>query len=84
MKYTVVTVPVADHQLADIWLRVPNRQQVADAFNRIELLLKHDAHLLGREHPDGWRAFVVPPLAITFRVSEDDRLVTIMSVFYRP
>jgi hypothetical protein len=84
MKYTVVNAPVADHQLADIWLKAPDRQNVADAFNRIESLLKHDAHLKGREHPDGWRGLIEPPLAVTFRVSDDDRLVTIMSVFYRP
>jgi len=84
MKYTVVTVPVAEHQLADIWLKATNPQLVADAFNRIESLLKHDAHRLGRAHPDGWRGLIIPPLAITFRVSEDDRLATIMSVFYRP
>jgi hypothetical protein len=84
MKYTVVTTPVADHQLAEIWLSAPNRQHVADAFDHIEALLKHDALVLGREHPDGWRALVCPPLAVTFRVSEDDRLVSILSVFLRP
>jgi hypothetical protein len=84
MKYTVVTTPVADHQLAEIWLAVENRQDVADAFNHIESVLRHDARLQGREHPSGWRAIVRRPLAVTFRVSEDDCLVTIMSVFHRP
>lgn len=84
MKYMVVTAPVADHQLADIWLKAADRQSVADAFNSIESLLKYDAHLKGRQHPNGWRGFVVPPLAVTYRVSEDDRLVRILSVAYRP
>jgi len=84
MKYTVVTVPVADHQLADIWLRAPDRQKVADAFNRIESMLKLDAYLQGREHPGGWRVIAEPPLVASFRVSEDDRLVKILSVAYRP
>lgn len=84
MKYTVVTAPVADQQLADIWLKAADRQAVADAFTRIESSLKYNAHLKGREHPDGWRGLIETPLAVTFRVSEDDRLVRIMSVFCRP
>jgi hypothetical protein len=84
MKYTVVTTSVADFQLADIWLKSPDRQGVADAFNRIESLLKHDAHLVGRVHPSGWRVLAEPPIVVSFRVSEDDRLVKILSVYYRP
>jgi hypothetical protein len=84
MKYTVVTTSVADIQLADLWLRGPDRQGIADAFNRIEAMLKHDAHLLGRMHPDGWRVLAEPPIVVTFRVSEDDRLAKILSVDYRP
>ena len=83
MKYTVVTSPLADRMLADIWLESPDRQAVADAFDHIESVLKHDAHLQGRAHPNGWRALIRKPLAITFKVNEDDRLATIMSVFYR-
>jgi len=84
MKYTVVSAPLAEKQLADIWLTAADRQGVADTFNRIESSLKHDAHLQGRQHPDGWRGIIEPPLAVTFRVSQEDRLVRIMSVFYRP
>jgi hypothetical protein len=84
MKYTVVNAPVADHQLANIWLTATDRQQVADSFNRIELSLKHDAHLQGRDHPSGWRVISVAPLVVSFCFSEDDRLVKILSVDYRP
>lgn len=84
MKYTVVNAPVADEQLADVWLKAVNRQDVADAFNSIESSLKRGAQLQGREHPNGWRVLIVPPLAVTFCVSIDDRLVKILSVAYRP
>jgi hypothetical protein len=80
MKFTVVNAPVADYQLADIWLKATDRQAVADAFDRIESSLKNDPHLQGREHPSGWRVITVPPLAVAFRVSDDDRLVKILSV----
>ncbi|MEX2176118.1 MAG: hypothetical protein WD872_17280 [Pirellulaceae bacterium] len=84
MKYTVVTTTIADYQLAAIWLYASNRQQVADAFDRLEASLKLDAHLQGRHHPDGWRVTAHSPIVITFRVSEPDRLATILSVHYRP
>jgi len=84
MKYTVVNAPIADEQLADIWLKATDRQGVSDAFNRIESSLKNDAHLQGRQHPSGWRVMMMPPLVVAFRVSEDDRLVRILSVVRRP
>jgi plasmid stabilization system protein ParE len=84
MKYTVVTTPLALRQLAEIWLDAADRQRVAEAYNRIESALRHNAHTMGREHPGGWRVIVHPPLVATFRVSEDDRLATIMAVFFRP
>ena len=83
MKYTVVNAPVADDQLAAIWLKAANRQGVADAFNRIESSLKNDAHLQGQQHPNGWRVITLAPLAVAFRVSEKDRLVKILSVALR-
>jgi hypothetical protein len=83
MRFTVVMSPVAEHQLAEIWLQANDRERVSHAFNRIESLLKSDAQSLGRLHPSGWRVISLLPLAVTFRVSDDDRLVTIMSVFYR-
>ncbi len=80
MKYTVVCSQVADHQLAEAWLKATDRQGVADAFNRIELSLKNDAQVKGQLHPSGWRVITALPLAASFHVSEDDRLVRILSV----
>jgi hypothetical protein len=84
MKFTVVTTAVADHQLASIWLEASDPQSVTDAYDRIEAMLKHDAHLAGRLHPSGWRVLAEAPVVVSFRVSEDDRLVKILSVAYRP
>ena len=84
MRFTIVTSPLADHQLATIWLSASKRQEVADAFDQIERELKENAHIQGREHPSGWRVITRNPLTATFKVSEDDRLVTIISVFCLP
>jgi hypothetical protein len=72
MKYTVVGSTLADDQLARLWLAAPDRQKVANAFDRIESLLKNDAHLAGRLHPSGWRVIAEPPIVVSFTVSEAD------------
>ena len=84
MIYTVVFSFLADHQLADIWLRTTNQQEVTDASNYIEQLLKHNPEQCGELRPNGWRILVVGPLAATFEVSEADRKVTILSIRYNP
>jgi hypothetical protein len=84
MKHTVVFSLLADHQLADIWLRATDRQQVTDAANHIEELLRHDPDRRGEARPNGWRILVVGPLAATFEVSADDRKVTVLSIRYNP
>jgi hypothetical protein len=84
MKYTVVYTPFADYQLADIWLRAKNRQQVTDSANKIESMLRHDADQLGLPRRHGHRVIVKPPLVFTFEVSVDDRLVTVLSIRYLP
>ncbi len=83
MKYTVVNAPVADYQLAEIWLKATDRQAVADAFDRIESSLKNDAQSQGQQHPNGWRVITLAQLAVAFRVNENDRLVKILSVSLR-
>jgi len=83
MKYTVVSTPLANHQLADIWLRAANPQDVTDASDRIEAALRNDPDRLGEVRRDGRRVIVLQPLSFTFEVSVDDRRVTIVSVRYR-
>ena len=84
MRFTVVSTPVADQQLAEIWLHSNDQQSVADASNQIDSLLMHDADQQGRSHPNGWRVLLVPPLIVTFKVSIDDRIATILSVYPAP
>ena len=83
MKFTVVKSPIAEHQLAKIWVQASDRASVSQAFDRIATLLKPDPKSLGRLHPGGWRVVTLGPLAVTFQVSADDRMVKVMSVFFR-
>ena len=83
MKYTVVSTPLADLQLAEIWLQALDRQQVADASDEIHAMLRKDPEQTGRVRADGRRVVILKPREVTFETKTPDRLVTIVSVrFY--
>jgi hypothetical protein len=84
MKYTVVSTPLADLQLTEVWLEANDRRVVTEASDRVNSLLRFDPHNLGRLRSDGRRVIVHWPLSFTFEVSEDDRKVTIVSIKYNP
>jgi hypothetical protein len=84
MKYTVVYTALEDLQLAPIWLDSPDRQEVADASQQIDRRLSRDADQIGHPDTNGWRVLIEPPLVVSFRVSPDDRMATVLSVRYRP
>jgi plasmid stabilization system protein ParE len=79
MTYTVAWIPQAQNRLADIWNRAADRQEVADAADRIDRLLRIDAHRIGRPLGAG-RILVAHPLAVSFTVDPGDRAVRILQV----
>lgn len=79
MKYTVVWLPTAEARLADIWNQAADRQEVANASDRIEQELRRDAPQKGAPLGD-CRHYADAPLAVTFHVSPDDRMVTVIEV----
>ena len=84
MKYSVISTPFAEYQLADIWLRAVDRRAVTEASDRIDGMLRNDPDQVGELRPDGRRAVIVPPLMVTFEVRADDRQAIIVSVRYLP
>jgi hypothetical protein len=84
MTYTVTYTPFAEYQLADIWLRAKNRQQVTDAADQIEAMLRSNAEGVGRLRPDGLHSVIKPPLGYTFEVMPDDCMVKVVSIRYLP
>ena len=84
MKYSVLSTPFADLQLAEIWLEAANPQEVTEASDRIEVMLRNDPDQLGEQRKDNRRVIVLPPLTVTFEVDSDDRKATIVSIRYSP
>jgi len=80
-RYTVSWTPSARKRLAEMWLdNVESRQQISDSSDQIERALAGRPRALGREISSDVRFVVLPPLAILFRIIEDDRQVRVIHV----
>lgn len=82
MRYTVSWHPLALDELARIWTRVPDRRAVTEAADRIDQELSNDPEKKGQEF-NGERLCVAPPLAVTFTIYSDDRIVQVLQVRHR-
>jgi hypothetical protein len=81
MKYTVVWLTPAQNHLADIWTAAPDKPAVTAASNAIDGILGHDPYANSKPLSDNERVMFVDPLGVVYRVSDDDRLVTVSAVW---
>lgn len=81
MKYSVLWLPAAEQDLAACWLDPATRTMVAEAASQIDRLLQYAPQNQGESRADNLRVFFVAPLAVLFRVKEDDRLVEVVHVW---
>lgn len=80
-RYTVSWSPSARRKLAQMWLDNPlSRQQISEASDRIESALAKRPHAVGIAVSALSRLVALPPLAILFTVSEEDRHVRVIHV----
>ncbi len=81
MKYTVIWMPKAQDELAELWLQASDRADVTAAANDIERLLERTPNQIGETLFDTVRSYELDPLAVEFEVIDDDRLVNVLSVW---
>ena len=82
MKYTVVWVPAALMELATAWNDAGDRGEVAAASDEIDRQLAAAPRLAGESRGGNRRILFAGPLAIDYEVVEEDRMVTVLSVWY--
>lgn len=80
MTFTVIWKPVAESQLAAIWLETSNRSSITYAANAIEHELRRSPQSFGESRSEGRRVAVIRPLAVCFKVEEMDQIVRVISV----
>jgi hypothetical protein len=81
MKYTVLWVRRAESKLAQIWNEAADRAEITHAANAIDAGLGDNPEDCGESRPNGLRIAIVSPLALTFRVEADDRIVRVHDVW---
>jgi hypothetical protein len=79
MRWTVVYLPDAEAQLADLWTRAGDRQAVADASDRLDRRLRDDP-ARGANPVGPFYVVVEDPLAVLIHISPDDRMVRVLQV----
>jgi hypothetical protein len=70
--------------LADIWMKAPDRQAVTDASAEIDDLLSRDPLNHGVHLSEGLYRLRVVPLVVTFTINLAQRQVKINSVYTTP
>lgn len=83
MRFSVITSPSADDELALIWMSAPDPQAVADASDAIDQFLKDRPLQVGKVFGND-RLLHVSPLEVVYCVSPDDCMVRILRYGYRP
>ncbi len=80
MRFTVVWDPQALKELGRIWNETRNKKAVTLAVDRIDFELRDSPEKKGDPFDADFH-IIEDPVEIVYRVSEDDRLVTVLQVF---
>jgi len=80
MPFTVVWLPAALRQLADIWNNATDRNAVTRAAGRVDVILRFDPETKGVDFY-GDLLLAVPPLHIVYHVLADDMQVEVLQVW---
>jgi len=81
MSHTVVWLPAAEQELADLWLMASDRVAITNASLEIDQLLTTDPENAGESRQDKRRVLFSAPIAVMFRVLRDDRIVIVSHVW---
>jgi len=81
MSYTVVWVPAAEQELAELWLNAAQRREVTEAAREIDSRLRFSPAEQGESRPRGRRILLVLPLGVTFEILPEDRIVRVLDVW---
>lgn len=84
MKYTVVWMPAAERQLAEIWVETLYREAVTTAANQADEILRTHPGDAGESRGGRRRILVIEPLVFQFDVFDDDRSVRVLRVRMTP
>jgi len=79
-KWTVVWEESAEIELGNIWFGAGKSPKVTEVSHQIDKVLKADPHRNGKPLTEGLFVIERPPLRAVFTVSDDDRMVRVLSL----
>ena len=80
MNYTVVWKRSADDSLVELWMNSTDRTAITAAVKEIDAQLGQSPLEAGESREIDYRILCILLLVVAYRVSEDDRLVTVVKV----
>jgi hypothetical protein len=80
MDWTVVWLPDAENELAELWLASSDRDATTAAADQIDQLLRKSPETSGESRAADRRILIMPPLAVIYRAFPDDRIVRVSNV----
>jgi len=81
MNFTVFWSEEAESRLAHEWLIAPDRRIVTEAADRVDALLRHNAHEVGESRSENRRIIIEPPLGVVFSVDVEAREVLVLELW---
>ena len=81
MSYQVIWTTKAERELTDMWLRGEDRRSVSAAARAVDRQLRLSPLDVGESRHADARVFLAHPLGVTYRVSQEQRLVLVINVW---
>ncbi|MFM9963526.1 MAG: hypothetical protein ACKV2Q_20140 [Planctomycetaceae bacterium] len=84
--FTVVWSQSANNQLTDVWMKADSisRSVITRYVAELDQHLRANGDRIGESREEGIRVLTDGPLGVACRVSESDRLVTVVYVWFIP
>ncbi len=81
MNYSVLWLPGAENELAEIWMAAADRTAVTRAAAELDRRLAQRGPAEGESRPGNRRITFVRPLAVLFQVDQQSRTVSVGQVW---
>ena len=84
MKYTVVWTDIADNELCELYLSVPNRAEFVRIVDAIESELARRPEAVGESRDQDWRVVMESHIGMIFEINPGDLLVQVLHIGWLP
>ena len=81
MKFKVVWRPLAERNLARLWVESDHRRLLADAANRLDAAMAERGDTFGESRSGSMRVAFSTPLGVLFEVAPEEGVVYVANVW---